>query len=132
MEQDFRQEFEVRFTESSTIARQVAFAVLRHSEDAEEIAQETFAWAYRNFSQLQDRDRFRIQLVRMTWWMANDRQRSDRSRVARERVSRTAALSQTAEQVVIEQERVASLGRAIRTLPEKLRSVVVLGSIEEY
>src|SRR5260221_14302443 len=76
-------EFEVRLVESSTLAFRVAFSVLRHRQDAEDVAQEAFAKAYRKFRQLRDRGRFRSWLVRMTWRLAIDRQRSDRRRVAR-------------------------------------------------
>src|SRR6188508_3535206 len=81
---ELEREFEVRLTECSTLAFRVAFSVLRHREDAEDVAQEAFAKAYRSFRQLRDRDRFRAWLVRMTWRLALDRWRSDRRRSARE------------------------------------------------
>jgi hypothetical protein len=40
---DVEREFEVRLTESSTLAFRVAFSVLRHREDAEDVTQEAFA-----------------------------------------------------------------------------------------
>jgi DNA-directed RNA polymerase specialized sigma24 family protein len=39
--------------------------------------QEAFVKAYRCFRQLRDRERFRAWLVRMTWWLALDRQRAN-------------------------------------------------------
>src|SRR5574339_235058 len=81
---ELEREFEARLAESSTLAFRVAFGVLRHREDAEDVAQDAFAKAYRSFRQLRDRDRFRAWLVRMTWRMALDRLRSNRRRVARE------------------------------------------------
>ena len=63
MEEDFKQEFEARIAQTGTLAFRVAFAVLRKSEDAEEVAQEAFAKAYRRFGQLRDPDRFRAWLV---------------------------------------------------------------------
>src|SRR5213083_2491034 len=84
VEPELEQEFEVRLVESATLAFRVAFSVLRHRQDAEEIAQEAFVKAYQRFNQLRDRDRFRAWLVRMTWRLAIDRQRNDRRRVARE------------------------------------------------
>jgi RNA polymerase sigma factor (sigma-70 family) len=74
---ELEQEFEARLVESATLAFRVAFSVLRHRQDAEEVAQEAFVKAYRRFAQLRDRDRFRAWLVRMTWRLAIDRQRSD-------------------------------------------------------
>src|SRR5919106_4959707 len=77
-------DFDRLMSESSTLAFRVAYSVLRQREDAEDVAQEAFAKAYRNFYQLRDRDRFRAWLVRMTWRMALDRQRNDRRRAVRE------------------------------------------------
>jgi len=66
LELDLDQAFASRLAECSTLAFRVAFSVLRHREDAEDVAQEAFAKAYRSFRQLRDRDRFRAWLVRMT------------------------------------------------------------------
>src|SRR5476649_429656 len=85
VDQDLEQEFETRLVESSTLAFRVAYGVLRHRQDAEDVAQEAFVKAYRRFNQLRDRDRFRAWLVRMTWRLAIDRQRNDRRREARDR-----------------------------------------------
>ena len=51
-EGDLEQEFETRLRESSSLAVRVAYGVLRQRQDAEEVAQEAFARAYRRFSQL--------------------------------------------------------------------------------
>src|SRR3954469_7964725 len=84
LDDDLEREFEIRLTECSTLAFRVAFSVLRQREDAEDVAQEAFAKAYRSFRHLRNRDRFRAWLVRMTWRMALDRQRADRRRLRRE------------------------------------------------
>src|ERR671914_291541 len=84
VDEALEREFEGRLLESSTLAFRVAYGVLRQREDAEEVAQEAFAKAYRSFHQLRDRERFRAWLVRMTWRMALDRQRSNRRRTTRE------------------------------------------------
>src|SRR5512134_2715708 len=77
-------EFGERLRESSALAFRVAFGVLRHREDAEDVAQEAFVRAHRSIAQLRDRERFRAWLVRMTWRLAIDRLRSDKRRTARE------------------------------------------------
>src|SRR4030095_1834874 len=84
VDEDLAREFEARLVESSTLAFRVAFSVLRQREDAEDVAQEAFAKAYRSFRQLRERDRFRAWLVRMTWRMALDRHRANKRRLARE------------------------------------------------
>src|SRR3954454_16197294 len=121
LDDDLEREFEARLTECSTLAFRVAFSVLRHREDAEDVAQEAFAKAYRTFRQLRDRDRFRAWLVRMTWRLALDRRRSDRRRLRREDSARPADL---VEPQVEGDERARLLWRAIDTLSEKLRVVI--------
>src|ERR1700730_6724620 len=66
VEDELEREFEAHLLESSTLAFRVAFSVLRQREDAEDVAQEAFTKAYKNFRQLRDRHRFRAWLVRMT------------------------------------------------------------------
>jgi RNA polymerase sigma-70 factor (ECF subfamily) len=127
------QEFEARLVESSTLAVRVAYSVLRQREDAEDVAQEAFARAYRAFAQLRDRERFRSWLVRMTWRLAINRCRADRRRYARETAHAEAVRPEpTTEETVDGRRRAAELWRAIDTLPEKLRIVIVLASIEGH
>ena len=80
-DRELEREFEARLADSSRLAFRVAFSVLRQREDAEDVAQEAFAKAYRSFNQLRDRTRFRAWLVRMTWRLALDRQRANRRRL---------------------------------------------------
>src|SRR5438477_8984763 len=130
---ELEREFEARLRETSTLAFRVAYSVLRHREDAEDVAQEAFAKAYHRFRQLRDRNAFRAWLVRMTWRLALDRQRSDRRRTAREtaHLDRTPS-GRTTEQEVAARERAVQLWNAIDALPEKLRIVIVLASIEGH
>jgi RNA polymerase sigma-70 factor (ECF subfamily) len=134
-------EFEVRLVESSTLAFRVAYGVLRHRQDAEDVAQEAFVKAYRSFRELRDRERFRAWLVRMTWRLAIDRQRNDRRREVRERSPegvRYAAspVAQGFSPAPLEdleaRERAERLWEAIDALPEKLRVAIVLANIEGH
>jgi RNA polymerase sigma-70 factor (ECF subfamily) len=138
---ELEREFEARLADSSRLALRVAFSVLRQREDAEDVAQEAFAKAYRSFNQLRDRTRFRAWLVRMTWRMALDRQRSNRRRLARELPIEVEAGLQTrlepsrhgeTADVVAARERAEHLWNAIEALPDKLRLVVVLAGIEGH
>jgi RNA polymerase sigma-70 factor (ECF subfamily) len=128
------QEFEARLVESSTLAFRVAYGVLRHRQDAEDVAQEAFVKAYRSFRQLRDRDRFRAWLVRMTWRLAIDRQRNDRRRALREQehAGPSALPADTTAEAMDVKDRAEHLWAAIDALPEKLRVVVVLSNIEEH
>lgn len=146
VDQELEREFETRLAESSTLAFRVAYGVLRHREDAEDVAQEAFLKAYRRFRELRDRDRFRAWLVRMTWRLALDRQRTDRRRLARDRspeglrhTSPAMAVSAVGlgvgpaiQEDLEARERAARLWAAIDALPEKLRVTIVLASIEEH
>jgi RNA polymerase sigma-70 factor, ECF subfamily len=125
-------QFEARLRDSSGLAFGVAYGVLRNREDAEEVAQDAFARAFRRFHQLRDRDRFRAWLTRMTWRLAIDRWRSDRRRAAREQAVAVDDRSAHPEDVVVERERSAAVWRAIDALPERLRMVLVLSAIEGH
>jgi RNA polymerase sigma-70 factor (ECF subfamily) len=134
---ELEREFEARLADSSKLAFRIAFSVLRQREDAEDVAQEAFAKAYRSFDQLRDRTRFRAWLVRMTWRMALDRQRANRRRWVREfPVADPAEAGLQARldtgDVVAARERAEHLWNAIEALPVKLRLVVVLAGIEGH
>jgi RNA polymerase sigma-70 factor (ECF subfamily) len=130
-DQELEREFEGRLMESARLAFRVAFSVLRQREDAEDVAQDAFAKAYRSFRQLRDRGKFRAWLVRMTWRLALDRRRANQRRAAREGqepppAAPSLALSADAT------ERAEALWRAIDRLPEKLRVAIVLAGIEGH
>jgi len=128
---DLEREFAERLAESSTLAFRVAFSVLRHRQDAEDVAQEAFVRAHRSFHKLRDRSSFRAWLVRMTWRLAVDRFRSNRRRTVRElHVTTTPGVNVL--ETVEASERAAQLWRAIDALPEKLRTVLVLAAIEGH
>jgi RNA polymerase sigma-70 factor, ECF subfamily len=139
VDQERDRDFEARLVESSTLAFRVAFGVLRHRQDAEDVAQEAFVKAYRSFGQLRDRDRFRAWLVRMTWRLAIDRRRGDRRRTSRDAEHESTGRpvpsgpgAQSAIDDMVARERAEHLWAAIDALPEKLRVVVVLANIEGH
>lgn len=132
VDERLEREFEARLVESSTLAFRVAYGVLHHRQDAEDVAQEAFTRAYRGFRQLRDRERFRAWLVRTTWRLALDRQRAERRRLARESVAPIEHAPSAADDILAASQRAERLWRAIDTLPEKLRLVIVLTSIDEH
>ena len=138
VDQGLEQDFEARLVESSTLAFRVAYGVLRHRQDAEDVAQEAFVKAYRRFGDLRDRERFRAWLVRMTWRLAIDRQRADRRRAAREGHAGHAPNRDggheppAALEDLDARERADRLWAAIDALPDKLRVVVVLSNVEGH
>jgi RNA polymerase sigma-70 factor (ECF subfamily) len=129
---DVDREFEERMAESSTLAFRVAFSVLRHREDAEDVAQDAFARAHRSFHQLRDREAFRAWLVRMTWRLALDCRRGERRRTAREQAVVVEVTTPSAEGDAIAAQRARRLWDAIDQLPETLRLALVLASMQEH
>jgi RNA polymerase sigma-70 factor (ECF subfamily) len=132
VEADLDREFDERLRDCSNLAVRVAYSVVRHRQDAEDVAQEAFARAYMRFAQLRDRDRFRAWLVRMTWRLALDRRRSENRRLMRETAVAPRAAHDTAETDAIAGERASRLWAAIDALPDKLRITIVLSAIEGY
>jgi RNA polymerase sigma-70 factor (ECF subfamily) len=133
VEQDDAREFEARLADSSALAVRVAYGVDRNRQDAEDVAQEAFARAYRRFASLRDRERFRSWLVRMTWRLAIDHRRAQKRRQTRE--DAVMAVTPQAGDLVADtaaRERSARLWQAIDGLPERLRVVIVLTSIEGH
>lgn len=125
---DLEREFERRLVESSTVAFRVAYAVLRQREDAEDVAQEAFIRAHRNFARLRHRESFRAWLVRTTWRLALDRQRANRRRVRRDsEFARGVTDARPADPTVADQ-----IWRAVDALPEKLRLAIILAGIHGH
>lgn len=117
---------------SAPLAFRVAYAVLRHREDAEDVAQEALAKAFRSFRALRDRDRFEAWLVRITWRRALDRRRAETRRDRREQAAADAPAALTAEDLASSRETEGRVLAEVDRLSEKLRIVVVLAAIEGH
>lgn len=128
VDDELEREFESLLTESSTLAFRVAFSVLRHRENAEDVAQDALIRAHRNFHKLRNRDGFRAWLVRTTWRLALDHRRADVRRTARQ-IEHQRCTSPGADEAAATRERASHLWEAIDTLPEKLRMPLVMFSI---
>jgi len=127
LDAELEREFESRLAECSTLAFRVAFSVLRHREDAEDVAQDALVRAHRSFHKLRHRDRFQAWLVRTTWRLALDHRRGEQRRLVRQfdHVCASTTPDDTAET----RERAGHLWEAIDALPEKLRLALVLSGI---
>jgi RNA polymerase sigma-70 factor (ECF subfamily) len=132
MDEQLDREFEARLVDSSALAFRVAFSVLRHREDAEDVAQDALVKAYRRRPQLREPKRFRGWLVRLTWRLAIDRQQAVRRQLAREGAAAEQQRVTTMPARHSADERAAQLWAAIDRLPEKLRVVIVLAAIEGH
>jgi RNA polymerase sigma-70 factor (ECF subfamily) len=135
-ESSLEREFEQRLADSSTLAFRIALGVLRNRDDAEDVAQEAFLRAYRNFSGLRDRERFRAWIARITFRLALDRIRTARRREARETAAAVHQMNSpsepSVEQVRASREFQQRVANAVDTLPDKLRAVLLLAAIEGY
>ena len=125
-------EFELRLADCSGLAFRVALGVLHSEADAEDVAQEAFVRAYRNFSELRDRERFRAWLARTAWRLAIDRQRSAMRRQRRELAAASEFSLPSVEEAAAQREFQGRLAEAVDALPEKLRRVVILAAVEGY
>jgi RNA polymerase sigma-70 factor, ECF subfamily len=125
-------DFQERLAESATLAFRVAYAVLRQREDAEDVAQEAMARAYRSFAKLHDRGRFRPWLVRIAWRMAVNRRRNDARRACRELAAVDPAPGANLEDLMLSREFEDHLWRAVDRLPERLRAVVLLTAMQGH
>jgi RNA polymerase sigma-70 factor (ECF subfamily) len=121
-------EFESHLPECSTLAFRVAFSLLRHREDAEDVAQDALVRAHRSFHKLRNRDRFRAWLVRTAWRLALDHRRSEGRRHVRQ-LEHGRATAVGADDTAAASERARQLWEVIDTLPEKLRMTLVLSAI---
>jgi RNA polymerase sigma-70 factor (ECF subfamily) len=125
-------EFERLLVESSSLAFRVAYGVLRQREDAEDVAQEAFIKAHRNFPRLRGRASFRAWLVRLTWRLALDRQRANRRRLNRDTKHNRSTATVVCTDPAVANERIEKLWEAIDALPETLRLPIVLAGIEGH
>jgi RNA polymerase sigma-70 factor, ECF subfamily len=128
VDDELEREFESLLTESSTLAFRVAFSVLRHRENAEDVAQDALVRAHRSFHKLRNRDGFRAWLVRTTWRLALDHRRGEGRRAVRDNDHGMSAQI-TPDDTAVARERAALLWEAIDALPEKLRIALVLSAI---
>lgn len=127
------QEFEQRLADCPMLAYRVAMSVLRNQAEAEDVAQEAMIRAYRNFYRLRERDSFRAWLVRTTWRLALDRIRAAGRRERREQAAfANRDAPRRVEDVAASTEFERHIAAALDELPEKLRLVMVLATIEGY
>lgn len=140
-EQALEREFEQRLADCSTLAYRVALGVLRNHADAEDVAQEAFVRAYHDLAELRDREHFKAWLIRTTWRLAIDRQRSAARRDRREQTAfelgtpgsaPASTPGATRDQTLESREFQRRLDAAVDALPEDLRRVLILAAIEGY
>jgi RNA polymerase sigma-70 factor (ECF subfamily) len=124
--------FEQVMRESYRLVYQVAYSVLRNAADAEEVAQDTFLKAYKNFDSLRDGDKFRPWVARASWRLALNYRRGATRAMGRDgEWVANQATSETPEQQALEREFEERLKAQVELLPDKLKAVVLLIGVEE-
>ena len=111
----------------------IAYTVLRNSEDAEDIAQETFFRAFRS-GKLDKIERMQAWLLRIAWRLALNRLRRRsgiRQKVQTEEFLRTLPSHETGAEELIKKERAVLLERLLGSLPRNLRETFVLLTVKD-
>ena len=115
----------------------VAYSVLLHAHDAEDVAQETFLKLYRHGGWRHAKNE-RAFLARVTWRAAVDRRRTSKSSIAASTTSDSDALTvdppsplPNPEQMVAAANEHAVVHAMVDALPEELRVPLALSAFEE-
>jgi len=118
---------------------QIAYSVLRNTADAEEIAQEVFVRAHREFPSLREKSKFGPWVRRISFRLALNHQRAARRRLERDRAWHDSSLAENNSRPGVEDEAVRRLDeheflkrleKAVDALPQKLRDVLLLSAVE--
>ncbi len=111
----------------SRFVYRVAYSVLRNTQDAEDVTQETFLKLLRggSWQNIQDERAF---LARMAWRIAIDRRPSVQMGVNEAELP---AACETPEQMASTSAWIATVHKLIDALPQELRQPLVLASLEE-
>ena len=122
-------------TEHSALLFRVAFSVLRHASDAEDVVQETFLRILKHQKKLASVENTRVWLVRIAWNLALDRKRRLRAiplvEEAEEILGNHPSGEATVEVTLGAAESCARILRMIDNLPRKEQEVLRLSAIEE-
>lgn len=123
--------------EHSRLVYRIAYAVLRSHHDAEDATQETFMRVLRYRSKLASVGDHKTWLARIAWHVAVDRsrQRGCTREIPLEDpekpVAEVASSAASADQSVLGAQVGAAVEKMIAALPKKLRSPLILSTIEE-
>jgi RNA polymerase sigma-70 factor (ECF subfamily) len=105
----------------------VAYAALRNSQDAEDVAQDVFLKLYKTGAWRQMKEE-RAYLSRAAWRAAMDKRGRQRSEALRED---SASVEQTPEQAAVGANWSAVVHRLMDSLPDELRLPLALSAVDE-
>jgi RNA polymerase sigma-70 factor, ECF subfamily len=132
-------EVEVAVREYAGLVYKIAYSVVRHRDDAEDAAQETFLRFLnaRRRRQLEAVRDWRAYLAQAAWRVAIDRSRARKRRQETslddlaEAVNRWRAAGAGTDEIAATREMAELLERLIAALPREQREVVMLSMVEE-
>jgi RNA polymerase sigma-70 factor (ECF subfamily) len=130
--------FEVLVEKYKRKTFRLAFGVLRDQEEALDVSQEAFVKAYRALSKFKGESAFYTWLFRITMNLALDRRRQRASRakslgtdVPPEEWERTAVSPDTPpDEEAVSADRRARIARALQSLPEHHRAIIILSDVQ--
>lgn len=130
MQHDDDAEFTAFVERQSRFVFRVAYAILRHTHDAEDAVQETFLKLYRNGS-WREMENERAFLARAAWRVAIDRLRQRTHGAQDFSDIELASSDPNPEQAAIAGDWHAAIHRLVDGLPEELRQPLALSTIDE-
>lgn len=119
--------------ENAQFVYQIAYSVLRNPADAEDAAQETFIRVLRHRREIPELIDRRAWLARMTWRIAlNKRRKRAVAELARfpARLLGSGSKQPNPEELASNGELVVLLDRLIVSLPEELRNILLLSTVQ--
>jgi RNA polymerase sigma-70 factor (ECF subfamily) len=119
-------DFERLVRENQTLVYRIAFGLLRNRTDAEDVSQEVFLRAFRKQGRLQEVERFRDWVARITWRLALNHKRWFSRSLRRDTLWLESKPPEREDP-----ESLRALRQEVDRLPEKLRQVVMLSAMEE-
>jgi len=127
---DREAEFALLVGRHSRLMYRIAFSLLRNTQDAEDAVQEAFLKLYRGEA-WRKMDNEKAFLARTVWRVALDRRPKPKQEALVDSGAEFASKEDSPETSAVRGAQAARLRRMIDALPQDLRRVLVLGSIEE-
>jgi RNA polymerase sigma-70 factor (ECF subfamily) len=113
----------------------VAYSVVRHAEDAEDVVQETYVRVLKHAGKLQEIRDARVWLIRIAWNLSLDRKRRRKTGPVDDDATlllqQLPAQDLSAEKALAASQGHARLLRMMDSLPAKERQVLLLSAIQE-
>ena len=125
--------FAERVAETERRVFHIAYGVLGNAAEAEDMAQEAYLCAYRKFNRLRDPEKFRAWISRIVLRLALNQRRARNRRLTRDTTwhAENSTEERPNGEGAANSILLTRLRAEIDLLPEKLRSVLLLSTVEE-